>query len=51
MFVVLRPSLNCCIQIILMAVSSFQEEELPNHVQLVGSSLEPEPGKNLCYGV
>jgi hypothetical protein len=51
MFVLLRSSLNCCIQVILTAVCSFQAEELPNQVQLDGSSLEPEPGKNLCYVV
>jgi hypothetical protein len=34
-----------------MALSLFQPEELPNNVQLDGRSLEPEPGKNLCYAV
>jgi hypothetical protein len=49
--ILLRSSLNCCIQVILMAVSSFQAEELPDSPQLDVSSVETAPGKNLWYVV
>jgi hypothetical protein len=32
-----------------MAVVWFQAEELPKNVDMDGSCVEPEAGKNLCY--